>query len=381
MDSTGVGGQHRHARPDAVLEALDWTRVVVGTAARAIVATVVGLALWAAAPAVLGWQPTTVVTGSMAPRLTPGDVVVSRPVPEPDVVPGRVLLADDPDQPGHLRLHRYVEAREDGTLVTKGDANPAADSTPLDRSAVHGVGYLRVPWVGVPVAWAHEGRWGAVAGAAAVLAGLLALCAVDGGLRRAGREARGASAPSVRSGAARSGAGRVHGRRAARGRHGRRSAAAGMSLAVVLAAGLVAVPHGGAEAAPWSRSTATRSNLSALAYARPTLTACSSPLLGTLQLRWTYDGSSAPEPDRFEVVDQNGREVAEVQRPTTGVTRSAPVPTDLLTLRKSSTLTVRASTDTTTAWTSGSTNAWTISTTLGIPSCGSATTVPQGATG
>ncbi len=198
MDTTGVGGQHRHARPDTVLDALDWGRVVVGTLARGIVATVVGLALWAAVPAVVGWQPTTVVTASMAPRLVPGDVVVSRPVPAPEVVPGRVLLADDPDQVGHLRLHRYVETGADGTIVTKGDANPAADSTPLDRSAVHGVGYLRVPFIGTPVLWAHEGRWGAVAAAAAALAGMLALCTVDAGLRRTGREARGTPAPHPR---------------------------------------------------------------------------------------------------------------------------------------------------------------------------------------
>ncbi|WIB00792.1 S24/S26 family peptidase [Curtobacterium sp. MCBA15_012] len=295
MDSTGVGGQHRHARPDAVLEALDWTRVVVGTAARAIVATVVGLALWAAAPAVLGWQPTTVVTGSMAPRLTPGDVVVSRPVPEPDVVPGRVLLADDPDQPGHLRLHRYVEARDDGTLVTKGDANPAADSTPLDRSAVHGVGYLRVPWVGVPVAWAHEGRWGAVAGAAAVLAGLLALCAVDGGLRRAGREARGASAPPPPSGGT-----RVHGRRSARGpavrdgsragaRHAalRQGGALLVTVAVLGGVGLVAPDR--AEAVPFAASTTSPpSRVTAAVMPGPTKVTCVSNGPGKgVTISWT----------------------------------------------------------------------------------------------
>ena len=37
-----------------------------------VVATLLGLALWAAAPAVIGWHPTTVMTGSMEPRLRPG---------------------------------------------------------------------------------------------------------------------------------------------------------------------------------------------------------------------------------------------------------------------------------------------------------------------
>ncbi|MEG8033804.1 S24/S26 family peptidase [Sphingomonas sp. LR61] len=149
---------HGGPTPHAVLrDVVDWGRVVVGTVARGVVATLLGLALWAAAPALIGWQPTTVMTGSMEPRLTPGDVVVSRPVASGEVRTGKILLADDPDQPGHLRMHRYVEDGPGGTLVTKGDANPQQDSTPLERSAVHGVAFLRIPFVGAPVLWLRQG--------------------------------------------------------------------------------------------------------------------------------------------------------------------------------------------------------------------------------
>lgn len=296
MDTTGVGGQHRHARPDTVLDALDWGRVVVGTLARGIVATVVGLALWAAVPAVVGWQPTTVVTASMAPRLVPGDVVVSRPVPTPEVVPGRVLLADDPDQPGHLRLHRYVETGADGTIVTKGDANPAADSTPLDRSAVHGVGYLRIPFIGTPVLWAHEGRWGAVAAAAAALAGVLALCTVDAGLRRTGREARGTSAPHLPSDVP-----RVHGRRSARGpvvRGGARHVAlrqgSALLVAVAVLGGVGAVAPHPAEAAPFRTVTSSpTSNLTAATLNGPTSLGCGLISLGQVKVTWAYEQGAA----------------------------------------------------------------------------------------
>ncbi|GAA3333380.1 S24/S26 family peptidase [Curtobacterium citreum] len=305
MDTTGVGGQHRHARPDTVLDALDWGRVVVGTLARGIVATVVGMALWAAVPAVIGWQPTTVVTASMAPRLVPGDVVVSRPVPTPEVVPGRVLLADDPDQAGHLRLHRYVETGADGTIVTKGDANPAADSTPLDRSAVHGVGYLRVPFIGTPVLWAHEGRWGAVAAAAAALAGLLALCTVDAGLRRTGREARGTSAPRPPSDAV-----RVHGRRSARGpvvRGGARHVAlrqgSALLVAVAVLGGVGAVAPHRAEAAPFRTVTSSpTSNLTAATLNGPTNVRCGLIGLTGVQVQWDY---GSPAAARFQVLLDN----------------------------------------------------------------------------
>ncbi|MFS2030666.1 hypothetical protein ACEN85_11210, partial [Curtobacterium sp. CT11-45] len=175
------GGPTPH---DVLRDALDWGRVVVATLARGVVATRLGLALWAAAPAVIGGQPTTVMTGSMEPRLTPGDVVVSRPVSAGDVRMGKVLLVDDPDQPGHLRMHRYVEDGPRGTIVTKGDANPRQDSTPVEPSAVHGVAFLRVPFVGAPIVWLRAGEWGKVGMLALGLVAVLALCTIDGSLRR-----------------------------------------------------------------------------------------------------------------------------------------------------------------------------------------------------
>uniref|UniRef100_A0A942SZ16 S24/S26 family peptidase n=1 Tax=Neobacillus citreus TaxID=2833578 RepID=A0A942SZ16_9BACI len=175
------GGPTPH---DVLHDAVDWGRVVVATLARGIVATLLGLALWAAAPAVIGWQPTTVMTGSMEPRLVPGDVVVSRPVSAEEVREGKILLADDPDQPGHLRMHRYVEAGPGGTLVTKGDANPQRDSTPLEPSAVHGVAFLRIPFVGSPILWLRQGEWAPIGLLVLGLGALLALCTVDGSLRR-----------------------------------------------------------------------------------------------------------------------------------------------------------------------------------------------------
>lgn len=184
---------------DAVRGAVEWGRVVVATLARGVVVTLLGLALWAAAPAVIGWHPTTVMTGSMEPRLRPGDVVVSRPVPPTALRLGQVLLADDPDQTGHLRLHRAVTAGPDGTIVTRGDANPQRDSTPIARSAVHGVAVLRIPEVATPIVWMRAGEWTKVALLALVFAATLWLCTVDGSLRRAASSS-GSSGSSVDDG-------------------------------------------------------------------------------------------------------------------------------------------------------------------------------------
>ena len=119
-----------------------WLRLVVGVVSRTVLGTLVGLLLWAAVPAVIGWTPTTVMTGSMEPRIHPGDVVVAKPVAETEIHRGQVLLFQDPDRADHLRLHRYDDNGQGTQIVTKGDANPTADSTPIDRSAVVGVGYL-----------------------------------------------------------------------------------------------------------------------------------------------------------------------------------------------------------------------------------------------
>ncbi|MEX0152961.1 signal peptidase I [Microbacterium sp. LMI1-1-1.1] len=156
-------------------------RFAAGTAfaavavARAVLAFALGLAFWAAVPAVVGWMPTSVMSASMSPAIEVGDVVVAMPVGPEDLVPGRVLLAVDPDRPDRLRLHRLESVRADGMLVTRGDANPAADSTPVSPEAVSGVGVLRVPWVGLPSVWARTGNVVPLAVTAVVLLGCLAV--------------------------------------------------------------------------------------------------------------------------------------------------------------------------------------------------------------
>ena len=160
-----------------------WLALSVTVLARTVLVTVLGLVLWSLAPAALGWESTVVSSGSMTPALRTGDVAVVRPVDGAAVRPGQVLLVDDPDRPGGLRLHRLV-AVEDGGLRLQGDANAAADTALVDPAAVHGVGVLRIPAVGLPVVWAGERDWPALvltaAGALAVLAAAGTWRAADG---------------------------------------------------------------------------------------------------------------------------------------------------------------------------------------------------------
>jgi signal peptidase I len=183
--SVTVVGARREAGAGTTAGArLAWACIVVGILSRTVLGTLIGLLLWAAVPAVIGWTPTTVMTGSMEPRIHPGDVVVARPVAESSIHRGQVLLFQDPDHADHLRLHRYDDNGQGTQIVTKGDANPTADSTPIDRSAVVGVGYLRVPYIGTPFVWAAGHQWGHLLVTGSALLLLVLGAQADRSLRR-----------------------------------------------------------------------------------------------------------------------------------------------------------------------------------------------------
>ncbi|MEU2347634.1 LamG-like jellyroll fold domain-containing protein [Modestobacter sp. NPDC049651] len=218
-----------------------WAAFLVSTTARAALGVLALLVLASTVPALLGWQATVVMSGSMEPSISPGDVTVVRPVDSADLHRGQVLLVDDPDSPGRLRLHRLV-AVEDGGLQLRGDANAAADTALVDPSAVHGVGTLRLPGLGLPVLWAQQGRALPVAGTAVALAGLVAAALL---YRRS---------PSAPSGPSSSGPSGSSGRRwRLRGGSRRRWVGAGAALLL-----LAAVP--GAAQATFTASTSAAAN-------------------------------------------------------------------------------------------------------------------------
>jgi len=150
-----------------------WTAFAAGSVARGAVTLLLGLLVWSQVPALLGWETTVVMSGSMAPAVAAGDVVVARPLGDATARVGQVLLVDDPDRPGESRLHRLV-ALEDGGLRLQGDANATPDSSLVAASAVRGAGVLRIPAVGLPVLWSAQHRWVPLAATSGALAALLA---------------------------------------------------------------------------------------------------------------------------------------------------------------------------------------------------------------
>jgi signal peptidase len=136
-----------------------------------------GLLVWSLLPCLLGWKPQVVLTGSMSPRIHPGDLVLAAPVVAGSVRPGQVVLFRDPVHPGRTVVHRLVRFDGDGNLITRGDANAVEDSTPVSPGAVLGLPRLRVPYIGRPVVWARAHQFSPLLAVALVLMAASALVA------------------------------------------------------------------------------------------------------------------------------------------------------------------------------------------------------------
>ena len=79
----------------------------------------------------LGWyRPVTVLSGSMQPAFSPGDVIVVRPQPMRDVRVGQVISFQAPVGARQVETHRVIRVLRGGDhplVQTKGDANDRRD--------------------------------------------------------------------------------------------------------------------------------------------------------------------------------------------------------------------------------------------------------------
>lgn len=100
----------------------------------------------------------TVLTGSMEPVISPGDMIVVRGVDSPaDVRVGDVVTFQPVSNDPALITHRVVEKRFGSgsgvSFVTRGDAN-GADDDPIVFDQVVGEYVYHVPFVGRVALWA-----------------------------------------------------------------------------------------------------------------------------------------------------------------------------------------------------------------------------------
>ncbi|MFF3070336.1 signal peptidase I [Kitasatospora sp. NPDC057936] len=178
--------QERDAEQEQANEETEsWWAVVSVAFSRAVVTLVTSLVLMPLAALVWGWSPSVVVSDSMRPALSRGDVVVTRSADLDEVGGGAVISFKDPLHDGRPTTHRAVERLEGGAAYrTKGDANPDPDPLLVRAEEFTGIVTVAVPWAGKAWTWAEDGDWGPLAVAVALYVLLLRGCWT--GSRRSG---------------------------------------------------------------------------------------------------------------------------------------------------------------------------------------------------
>ena len=122
----------RHSAAGLAGTARHYTGLVAPWLVRGLIGlAVLTFAFLAVGPHVLGYRTMTMLTGSMAPKINPGDVTIVTPIKVSDVTEGMVITYHRPIEDHSLVTHRVISVKKaaDGTVTvqTKGDANKAAD--------------------------------------------------------------------------------------------------------------------------------------------------------------------------------------------------------------------------------------------------------------
>lgn len=103
-------------------------------------------------PKIGGYCPLIVLTGSMEPEISSGDLIIVRKIDGADVKQGDVIAFFDPDGNGMSVLtHRVTEiVNEDGTLSfrTKGDANNTEDKALVTSDKLVGIYKTKISGAG-----------------------------------------------------------------------------------------------------------------------------------------------------------------------------------------------------------------------------------------
>ena len=128
MSATTISNAPDAGQPPARTGKLRRAANVCATVLLAV--AVIAFLLLAIGPRLMGYQTATMLTGSMAPLINPGDVVVTAPMASSDLRAGDIITYSIPVEDRRVVTHRVVEIlAETGTTAvrTKGEANAGAD--------------------------------------------------------------------------------------------------------------------------------------------------------------------------------------------------------------------------------------------------------------
>jgi signal peptidase I len=147
---------HRSAVPAVAVPAVRtslWKRLGNLFGTLLMIVAIIAVLFFAIGPRFLGYQTATMLTGSMAPEIMPGDVVVTTLQPVSGIAVGDVISYHIPVEDHRVETHRVTEVIRgaDGSTAvrTQGDANEAVDPwvATLDGDHVYGATAV-IPEVG-----------------------------------------------------------------------------------------------------------------------------------------------------------------------------------------------------------------------------------------
>ena len=117
-----------------------------------LLAVLLVLAVSVLVPRLGGATPYTILTGSMAPGMPPGTLVVVRPIEPDDIAIGDVVTYQLESGDATVVTHRVVAQSYDLTgqlaFTTQGDANEAPDPEPVRPVQIRGERWYVVPHLG-----------------------------------------------------------------------------------------------------------------------------------------------------------------------------------------------------------------------------------------
>ena len=149
-------------------------RKMLNLAGALILVLMLALVLPLTVPRLFGFQLYEIQTGSMVPALPVHSVIYVKPCEADAIEPGDVITFRLESGSDQMMTHRVVEIdKTTQSFITKGDANDAADQTPVPAQNVTGKVLFHIPAIGSLAAFLKTGP--GLAACVAVFAAVLIL--------------------------------------------------------------------------------------------------------------------------------------------------------------------------------------------------------------
>jgi signal peptidase len=139
-------------QPPEPAEKTVWQYLWTGLSAGILALTLGLAALVIGLPAAVGGMPLTVLSASMEPAYSPGDLIVVKPTPAQDIQVGDVITyqvrSGDPTRITHRVIARSTTAFGTTSFRAQGDANAAPDDQLVTEVQVLGTLWYHLPGLG-----------------------------------------------------------------------------------------------------------------------------------------------------------------------------------------------------------------------------------------